>query len=607
MKLNELGFFAIISHSCGEEDAPTFSLPATLGKGVATSSFTVWIKRFADTHVLSDTAGEVTIVFYGHVCGDLSRSQIVDAYKAQGISFVEALNGSFAFLLIDKPRDKVVLATDRLGSRKIYMRQQDSMTVVSTVLKHLFTNDTSLDPIGVAWYLSNGVFHHHRTMLEGVSKLDRASICTFGGHRERNGKAPGQMRRYWQYGFTREYAHKEIGQVKKELEALLVQSVRRRVSDNDPVMISLSAGYDSPGVLGILRERLHIENMQAFSHGLREDDEKSDAYLSRRLAEMYGIEHRFFHPYDGDLCGTIELNAMWGNGVAHFCDEASLWCAFYDQYAGKNFILFVAEEGFGGIGRNAELFHNEEILAICKILDFTSLRWLKRFLPQGVYRTFVEGQREDIAAIFDSLPPITDIHDIKDFIYLDQRLSCVHMPWREYFAGRIFRVQNPFLDNDVLDFVRKLPSEWRRGKRLYKETIAAMFPEIFAINRATVGGFVPDEMWIEDMHRERGLIKERYLPNGSSSMLDALIPSDSINELLWMEEEIPDKIGLAVEKMMSLSNRVVNKVKREIGAEKIKKRRRFLVGRTEFLLRYLVLRRFLEIAEQDSLLLELGI
>lgn len=598
MALTELGFFATILQQNMGQPPSRLSQSSPFDLTVETSNFTVGIKRFADTQVLCDEAGEVTVVFYGHICGDVTLSHLINAYKAQGVAFVESLNGSFAFFLVDKPRDQIVLATDRLCSRKIYMRNKDSMTVVSTVLRYLFTDDLSIDPIGLAWYLANGVFHCNRTIFEGVSVVDRASCYIIRAH------VPAEVRTYWQYQFTDEYAHKDPAQIREELEFLLVESVSKRVDENSVNLLSLSAGYDSPGVLGILSKRLDVNHLCSFSHGLYEDDKEGDAHIARRLAEMCGVEHLLFLPYDGDLCGTIERNALWGNGVAHFCDESFLWDEFSDKYANQNCTLFVADECFGGIGGSPELFFNADILAICKLWDFSCLRWLKCFLPHGVYRMFLDGQREDVATLFDRAPDATDIYGVKDWIYLDQRLSCVHMPWREYFSSRTFRVQNPFLDSDILDFMRKVPSQWRRGKRLYKETIASMFPEIFAVKRAKVGGFVPDPVWIKDMFRERELLIARYLPNGQSSLLDEFIAPDNVVKLFLMEEEIPDKIGLAVEKVISLSHRVVNKVMREVGVKKIKKRRKPMLGRTEFLLRYLVLRRFLEIAERDSLLLK---
>ena len=170
----ELGFFATISQY--DKELSMSLLSSDFDMIVKTPSCMVQVKCFADTQVLCDETDEVTIIFYGHICGDVILSCIVDAYKAQGITFVKSLDGSFAFLLVDKLHDRVVVATDRLCSRKVHIRKKDSLVVVSTVLKYLFTEDLAIDPIGLAWYLSSGVFHNNRTIFKDISVLDRASL-----------------------------------------------------------------------------------------------------------------------------------------------------------------------------------------------------------------------------------------------------------------------------------------------------------------------------------------------------------------------------------------------------------------------------------------------
>ena len=58
------------------------------------------------------------------------------------------------------------------------------------------------------------------------------------------------------------------------------------------------------------------------------------------------------------------------------------------------------------------------------------------------------------------------------------------MPWRELFGGRSIPLRNPLLDKGILDFMSHLPAPLRRGKKLYKETVRMMFPELFRVRRA---------------------------------------------------------------------------------------------------------------------------
>jgi Asparagine synthase len=48
-----------------------------------------------------------------------------------------------------------------------------------------------------------------------------------------------------------------------------------------------------------------------------------------------------------------------------------------------------------------------------------------------------------------------------------------------YAKGLEVVVRNPFLDNDILDFLTALPSHYRVEKSLYRSTIRRMFPAMF--------------------------------------------------------------------------------------------------------------------------------
>jgi hypothetical protein len=74
----------------------------------------------------------------------------------------------------------------------------------------------------------------------------------------------------------------------------------------------------------------------------------------------------------------------------------------------------------------------------------------------------------------------------------------------------------------------KIPSRLRRGKRLYKKTIAKMFPELFQFERATSDSYVPN--WRMEFTSQRHLIRSLVLSENSA--LDPIIPPEVIMKLL---------------------------------------------------------------------------
>ena len=560
---------------------------------ITTKNVRISIRCFSNVQIFTDESDEVTVVLYGYLNDDTNLSQIIECYKIEGLQCFKSLDGSFALLLFDKRHEKIVLVTDRLCSKKLYFRKKNGVMYVSTGLKHIFTDDLSIDPIGLAWYLSNGVVHNNRTIFKEIIRLNRASCYSFFADGSEN------LFLYWRYEFTNEYAHKDINWVKEEFSELLIESVRKRHKKSLSLFLSLSAGYDVSGILGILSEYLKAENLYSFSYGMSEADVTGDPYIARRFAEMYGITHQFYKSYDGNLIEAIERNALWGDGHTPFCDESLVWNQSADTTHSQNHPLIVGHQVFG---RGGELSssNKEDVIAALKFKRFSTLNWIKGSLSPGVYNYFIDGQNEDISDFFKKAPQSSNYDDIKDYIYLDQRLCDLVFPWRENFCSRAFVVHNPLLDNALLDFTRKLPLHWRQGKCLYKETITSMLPRLFAIDRAKILNLIPD--WTAEIFREKTLIKDTYFENGKQSLMDAYINPDRIMNLLFFEEKTPNKVTSLKKNINSVSYNLLRKVIPNEGGKIRRQIRPFITSRTVFLLRYLVLKRFLEIAKEDQIL-----
>jgi hypothetical protein len=91
--------------------------------------------------------------------------------------------------------------------------------------------------------------------------------------------------------------------------------------------------------------------------------------------------------------------------------------------------------------------------------------------------------------IYDGINGISDPREKCDFLYLNQRIDHILMPWREYFTGQVGYVHNPYLDGGILNFVKKMPGQLRKEKFLFRDTITNMFPELFSIGPATSSGY----------------------------------------------------------------------------------------------------------------------
>ena len=489
---------------------------------IATKSFSVHLSCSPSTQITCDHRNQITMVLHGEVYNakDNQAEFLIKQFNKQGLSFSKDINGSFALLLIDPQNDTVALITDRVNSRKVFYSLYKGTSWLSTSLHLHPTTDAKLDLRGLACYLANGVVHNDRTVFDHIRILERACIHKLS----RDGF---HAINYWSYEFNNSYSNLDEESLRAELSELLVESVKIRLDDDSKVFLSLSGGYDATTILGILSSKLKLPEVSCFSYALGEPRSNNDAHVSKEMANCLGYGHRIVRSYKGNLLDTLGHNADLGQGLANFCDEVDAWLEMGTEFsASKSSILLVADECFGWT--DCELNSNIDVLESVSIYDFNGLHWLRNRLSEGVYRTLYEALEQDISYMLRRCPPSEDYHDAKDFLYLDQRLNNVILQWREFFAGKFIIVRNPFLDNAIIDFMTRIPSSLRRGKRLYIETVTQMFPQLFRIERATTDSYAPN--WKQEFRCNRHAIKKLVL--SQDSKLDTIIPPEVILKLL---------------------------------------------------------------------------
>ena len=416
--------------------------------GIDMHQYNVRIWTSDPSKVLFDKQHEVLLLLYGEIYNTAAASNqlnwLTQEYVSNGLEFAKKLNGSFVIVLVDKRKDCVAVVTDRVNSRRAFHSVYEGSHWVSNCLySHPLTN-VNLDHIGVAWYLVNKTVFNNRTLFEGVRILERASI-----HEMKSNEL--YRRQYWNYKFDYSYEGIEPKRLKVELTDILVESVRRRIKDGSKVFLSLSGGYDSTAILGILRYKLHMDAVQCFSYiHSRTPSKNGDAYIAHKMANIAGYKHRMVQGYDGDIFKWINLNGRIGNGTASTCGEIDALIELFDQsnlsHKRKLFI------GDGCFGHSRSLEPYRDVLDSLEIHNLGTNPVLSEFMEPEMCRHLQEGLEKDRKAIITKYPGINNLHDLHDLLYLDQRLSNYLLPHKEYFMGDFITVSNPFLDNDVLAF-----------------------------------------------------------------------------------------------------------------------------------------------------------
>jgi asparagine synthase (glutamine-hydrolysing) len=422
------------------------------------------------------------------------------------------LRGSFV-LLIFTPKSLHVI-TDRIASRKIFRWEHPSGIWLDTDLA-AFT-DCPADPAGVASLIINRFTYGGRTILSGVISLPRAQVHSYDGKY-------WSSTEYWRYDFAASEAagfERDITARRRELWQLILQAIKRRIPDRGSVIVSLSGGVDSRAILaGLLASGLKPDRLQTASYGSAEDD---DAVVASELAGQCGSPWRLV-PGSEDPMRLLQLNGVYCGGQVFFYPRGLDGFPDFVASLASPVTAFVGDECYGWNDMTLNSWDD----TLSKGIGIRSPAKIPAYYSYGSHsqRSIECSLQEDIASLRRRFDHVTSFHDLKDVLYLDQRLSNMLLPWREQHTGRFARVVNPHVDEDILDYMKQVPTAYRLDKRLFRETVTENLGSLVHIRYARAGGCSNE--WLDGLFLKHLSSLEDFAL-GYESRLDEVIPPELI-------------------------------------------------------------------------------
>lgn len=389
-----------------------------------------------------------------------------------------------SFFVVDKDTGECCAIIDRLNFSPILHGQIGGDRYLGSSLTLFPREGLTLDVVGVASYIVNGNCVNNRTLFREIAHLERASVNRF--HETRH-----EQEIYWRYAPGRVPVHApwQPATAAAQLWELLVESVDR-VTRGKKVLLSLTGGYDSSVLLGILGARLKHPDVTCvtYVHGPRQ--EGTDAAVAAGQAAIYGYEHIPLVSYSGDLLQMLDDNAVLGQGRRRPAYEIDALSRLAERYSDTaDAVMLFGDEC---LGMSSYRVNSADDILGAAVLKAPAL--LDRF--DGVLGAAQTARlRAAIEADYDVLRQkardFAHPDDAKDFLYLDQRLSFGLLPLRNLFAGHWFPVAAPLMSPAVLDFMAAVPVAYRVDKRLFKQMARRFLPEQFRIPRSVDGKFHP--------------------------------------------------------------------------------------------------------------------
>jgi asparagine synthase (glutamine-hydrolysing) len=527
---------------------------------------------------MSDARGEVSLVYNGEIYNfpelraELERAGrrftsrsdtevLLLAWLEWGEAALERLNGMFAFAILDRRTDRLFLARDRAGIKPLYYFLRGGELAFASELKGLdvyagFRREIDLDALHE--YLSLQYVPSPRSIYRDTFKLEPGTVLRF---ELATGEAT--LRRFWDPVTPPAPLDPALRgseeRLLDELDRRLNAAVQRHLISDVPVGTFLSGGIDS-GLVTAVASRIAGRPVRSFTIGYDEPrfDESAPA---RAVAAHLGTEHHEHRLRPRDLFDVIPLLVEWHDEP--FANSSALPTYCVSRFAREHVKVVLSGDGgdelmggystyaraafIAGLGRGLPRSWRRGLFRLLLGHPAFAPEAITPGIPSGdaleVFHYLMArfkgrdherltGRRYDFSRtrFFSAYRQATD-RDVKarlmlvDFISYLTDLNFAKVDRASMAHGLEVRV--PLLDNEVVDFARQVPTEYkvrgRRYKHLLRRLLARYLPPAL-FERPKRGFGAPLDEWLRgelrplvdtylDPHRirKRGLLDPEFI------------------------------------------------------------------------------------------------
>lgn len=412
----------------------------------------------------------------GHIFHSKTDTEVIlNAFAQWGVQSIPRLNGVFTFAIWDKQKKELFLARDRYGARPLYYAHAQGSFIFASEIKALLAHPDfrrDLDREGLVEYFTFQNFFTDKTLFKNVSTFPPGHYAVV----KEGDKAP-RFTQFWDFNFGNvDTAWRSEESYAEELDFLLRQAINRQLVSDVEVGAYLSGGMDSGSLAALAAPQLPY--MKTFTIGF---DLNSASGLELSFDEREKAEHMSY------LFQTEHYEMVLKAGDMERClptlvrhlEEPRVGQSYPNFYAAKLASKFCkvvlsgagSDEIFGGYP-----WRYYRSVGSTNFEDFIDryYQYWQRIVPQSLVGKMFAPIASDIKhvstrdifrSVFKNIPSKLNqgqdyVHqsmylEAKTFLHglliVEDKLSMAH--------GMETRV--PFLDNDLVDFVQKLPLQYK--------------------------------------------------------------------------------------------------------------------------------------------------
>jgi asparagine synthase (glutamine-hydrolysing) len=495
---------------------------------------------------------------------------IIYAYIEWGIECIKKFNGMFAFSLYDNFKKKFYLCRDRYGIKPVYFHvTKDKTFIYASEIKSILEYKDykiQIDKEGLLEYFTFQNFFTNKTLHKDIQILEAGNYFEIDLLSKNFKKI-----QYWDFDFSEPETVKNEREYIEELDCLFSQAVKRQLVSDVPVGSYLSGGIDSGSIAAIASSHFRKSNefLKTFTVGF---DLSSVSGLERSFDERAKAEfmsYKFQTEHYEMVLKSGDMERCLGNFTYHL-EEPRVGQSYPNYYAAKLASKFVkvilsgtgGDELFAGYPwRYYKALNNKDF---DDYIDKYYKFWQRLVSNKEINKLFSPISKDlknvwtrDIFAKvlssrFKGKTPEDYINnslyfECKTFLHglliVDDKLSMAHS----------LETRVPFLDNDLVDFIQKIPVRYKLGnlqkvlnmnendigklnktndgKIILRKAMSSYIPT--NIKNASKQGFSsPDESWFRGESIE--FVKSKLFSKNSKiyDYLDKTVTKKLVNEHL---------------------------------------------------------------------------
>ncbi len=301
-------------------------------------------------------------------CKTHSDSEVIlEAFVLEGVKAVERFNGMFAIAIYDIQDDLLYLFRDRLGVKPMNYFHYETTFAFGSELKSLVQSSfvkqhIKINKAAIYNFLYLGYVPEPHSIYTNVYKLPAGSFAIV-----KNGVV--EINSYWKpEEKVTAGTLQNFDEAKKQLNDLMLSSVKYRMISDVPFGAFLSGGIDS-SLVTAMAQRNSSTPVKTFSIGFKEATH-NEAKFAKQVAQHLGTQHTEFIVNESDALELIDK--IFTAYDEPYADSSALPTMLVSKLARQHVTMVLSGDG------GDELFHGYGAYTWASRLDNPFVKTLRK-------------------------------------------------------------------------------------------------------------------------------------------------------------------------------------------------------------------------------------